>query len=353
MIFSHGLGGTRNSYSHICGSLASHGLVVAAPEHRDGSAPISFINDSASDKLEPVHYKSFPHEPNPEVEEGRELQLKIRCWELGLMHDALLKMDKGATLTNTQASRSARDRLMAFQYQLDVHRPGKISWAGHSFGAATIVQFIKSIFYGNSPLYMIPQNSVLSEQITPSSPVTLLDLWTLPLLFHSTSSLWAKPLPAYSSSKDLSENTNPSPPLAILSESFFKWSSNLRDTLRAVCCPPGANSDIKPHVFYPVSSAHLSQSDFGLLFPWITRKALKAEEPERTLRLNVRAILESLRRSGISVANTSKLNMEIIDDQDKANGLQSPDGIGSWLGQDHKILESCGPHLLTHHRYFH
>lgn len=30
MIFSHGLGGTRNMYSHICGSLASHGVVVSA-----------------------------------------------------------------------------------------------------------------------------------------------------------------------------------------------------------------------------------------------------------------------------------------------------------------------------------
>lgn len=38
MVFSHGLGGSRNSYCHLLGSLASHGVVVVAAEHRDGSA---------------------------------------------------------------------------------------------------------------------------------------------------------------------------------------------------------------------------------------------------------------------------------------------------------------------------
>ena len=340
MIFSHGLGGTRNSYSHICGSLASHGLVVVAPEHRDGSAPISFIKEAADSKRTSVHYTSLPHEPNLEVEEGRDLQLKIRCWELGLVHDALLKLDKGATLTNIQTSRSAEDHLTAFQYLIDVHRPGKISWAGHSFGASTIVQFVKSIFYGNSPLYAATQSSALSEQITPSSPTMLLDLWTLPLLFNSTSSLWAKPLPAYSTSKALSQTTPPSPPLAILSEGFFKWSSNLRNTLRAVSPPASHASNIQPHVFYPIASAHLSQSDFGLLFPWITKKALKAEEPERTLRLNARAILESLRRSGISVAGTSKLDMGIMDDHESVKVPESRNGVGLALGQDQMILDT-------------
>jgi platelet-activating factor acetylhydrolase len=340
MVFSHGLGGTRNSYSHICGSLASHGLVVLAPEHRDGSAPIAFIRDAVDGNRTPVHYTSLPHDPNPEVEEGRDLQLKIRCWELGLVHDALLKLDKGATLTNVQASRSAQDRLTGFQYLLDVHRPGKISWAGHSFGASTIAQFVKSVFYGNSPLYTVPRSSALSEQITPSSPTAFLDLWTLPLLFKSTSSLWAKPLPAYATTKISSPKTTPSPPLAITSESFFKWSSNLRNTVRAVSPPANHVSDIKPRLFYPIASAHLSQSDFGLLFPWITKKALKAEEPERTLRLNARAMLESLRRSGISVADTSRLDMEIKEDHDSVKVTDSQDGIGLTLGQDQTILDT-------------
>jgi platelet-activating factor acetylhydrolase len=34
VVFSHGLGGIRTTYSSVCSDLASHGYVVAAIEHR-------------------------------------------------------------------------------------------------------------------------------------------------------------------------------------------------------------------------------------------------------------------------------------------------------------------------------
>jgi platelet-activating factor acetylhydrolase len=43
-IFSHGLGGTRTTYSSVCGEFARYGFVVVSIGHRDGSRPRTFIN---------------------------------------------------------------------------------------------------------------------------------------------------------------------------------------------------------------------------------------------------------------------------------------------------------------------
>lgn len=342
MIFSHGLGGSRNAYSHITGSLASHGMVVVAAEHRDGSAPISFIRSTDRSSPEMVDYVSLPHRTSPEVEEKRNEQLKIRLWELGLIHDALLKIADGKGLTNvaTDAPHDIADR-HRFASLLDLHTPGKISWCGHSFGAATVVQFIKSVYYPAprdsreyEALYTPLADSTISKQITPSSPVALLDLWALPLQLQNSSWLLDKPMPAY-------QSADGSPPLAVLSEAFFKWTSNLRDTKNALSPPAKERTKLTPLIFYPTSSAHLSQSDFGPLFPWLTKKVFKAENPGRTLRLSVRAILENLRRSGVKVADTSDVDME-LSELDTSGAKEIEEKQRFPLGQDHQILAADG-----------
>jgi len=292
--------------------------VAIAPEHRDGSAPTSFVQDHNTSKLVAIDYRSIPHDQTREVEEARDEQLKIRLWELGMIHEALLRIDRGERLPNIAsdaagAGNEDQDQLRKFAASLDVHRPGSISWGGHSFGAATVVQFVKSVFYRPSkqlgdqyrPLYTPGEDSSIVQQITPSTTISLLDLWTLPLRSTFTRWLWEKPLPCYST-----DGPGGSAVLAILSEAFFKWRGNLIQTKRAVSANPSGDrrdkmSKTPPYIFYPVKTAHLSQSDFGVLFPWTTKAIFKAEEPERTLKLNVLAMLELMRQNGSEVANAS------------------------------------------------
>ena len=44
LVFCHGLGGTRTTSSTLLGEFASHGFIVVALEHRDGSGARTFIN---------------------------------------------------------------------------------------------------------------------------------------------------------------------------------------------------------------------------------------------------------------------------------------------------------------------
>ncbi|KAI0201054.1 phospholipase A2 [Astrocystis sublimbata] len=338
MMFSHGLGGSRNTYSQIAGSLASHGVVVFCPEHRDGSAVASFIRVPfqqnkffARSQRRLVPYAQIPHDKTDEVHELRNAQLRIRLWELGLVHEAMLSLDEGAKLNNLNKHASSLDHL---SNRLKVHEPGSIIFGGHSFGAASIVQFLKSVFYSGrpeletmqSPLYVPNWESPICRQVTPKNVTMLLDMWCFPLLATSTKPLFNLPLPVYaptdsSSSPALSPGGNAI--LAVESEDFFKWREHLHTKARILSPEPSANivapftetETSPPHFFYVKRSAHLNQSDFALLFPWLTRKVFGSDSPGRALRLNLRALLQVLRVNGITVAGTR--NADLVDGKEK------------------------------------
>jgi platelet-activating factor acetylhydrolase len=295
-----------------------------AADHRDGSSPLSIHHTpEEKEKTKRVEYKSIAHKPSTEVYEARDEQLRIRLWELGLIHDALLKVDEGRQLKNVaQDLPKGKNMLNMFSSLLNVHEPGAISFAGHSFGACTMIQFVKSIYHRPEaqiprykPLYTPSEDSNLVQQVTPASSVTLLDLWTLPIQSPDTAWLRSQSMPCYDSP------TGGKSLLAIASEGFYNWSSNFRETKRIIAPPSPSQTKYPnqpgPHIFYPIASAHLSQSDFGVLFPWVTTKVFGAKEPERVLKLNTRAILQVLRESGVRCANTSASDLE-LDEQQQA-----------------------------------
>ncbi|KAK8036209.1 Platelet-activating factor acetylhydrolase [Apiospora rasikravindrae] len=327
-IFSHGLGGSRNAYSQIVGSLASHGVVVICPEHRDGSAVASFVRIPSEQNRYFVRntrriipYIRISHEATDEVYAQRCSQLRTRMWELGMIHDALLKIDKGTKLSNLNTS-TPSESMSQFANQLHIHEPGSIIFAGHSFGAATTVQFLKSVYYAGSPaldsmedpLYTPEVKSSLCQQITPKNPTILLDLWCFPLLAKSFKPLFDLPLPVYD---DVPGAPGGNGLLAVESQDFYKWKEHLHVTAHVLSPDPSAKvvkptayerpSGVKmaePNFFYVHNSAHLNQSDFGVLFPWLTKKIFGSDSPERALRLNLRAILQVLRVNQVPIART-------------------------------------------------
>lgn len=330
MIFSHGLGGNRNAYSHVAGSMASHGVVVICPEHRDGSAAVSFIRDpAAQDKFfarntkRTVPYVKIAHEQNQETWDARNKQLKLRLWELGLIHEAILDIDGGLPIKNLNTSTPA-ECLGQLATRMNVQEPGSIMFSGHSFGAATVVQFLKSTYYVDAtelkdldePLFVPAPGTRIRTQITPQNLTILLDMWCFPLISPTTTALYRLPLPAYADNVPTAPGG--SAILAIESEAFVKWTEHLHAKCRILSPDPSApvvkasvferpGSGVRlpePNFFYVINSAHLNQSDFGVLFPWLTKKVFGSDEPERALRLNIRACLQLLRTNGVPVART-------------------------------------------------
>lgn len=376
MIFSHGLGGSRNSYSYIAGSLASHGVVVFCPEHRDGSAVASFIrlpDDQdrwiKSKTRRMVPYNRISHDVSPEVYEARESQLRVRLCEMGLIHDAILRIEKGEKIRNLNTSTPSLDQLAE---RLHVKEPGSIIFAGHSFGATTMTQLLKSTYYADhasvsameKPLYTPAKDSDIRKQITERSVTMLLDMWCMPMLAPNSKPLFDLPLPLYD---DLPSAAGGTALLAVESESFFKWTEHLHTKARILSPDPTAKtvsanvyerpSGIKlsePNFFYVINSAHLSQSDFGILFPWLTKKIFDAEQPERALRLNLRAQLQLFRMNGIPIARTSSRDLvdgAHLDKLDVANqdgnNVHALDG----LDDDKAIFDRSGSDVVGHWKW--
>jgi platelet-activating factor acetylhydrolase len=251
-IFSHGLAGNCNMYSAICGSLASCGVVTVAIEHRDGSSPVSWIRGSTGEIESEIKYQKYAHSPTAEVFNARNRQLRIRLWELDLLYAALRKLNEGVSLSNYASTEKQQCAQLKSSIDLE---PGRVSWVGHSFGAATITQFVKSVYYHYlrpeyrrsrapsdhdlTPLYT-PSNSTVNEQITADSPVALLDVWTLPFRAPGSQWLWEKPMPCY----DRTPSVGKPNVVAIMSTEFYNY-PDLRRRTQALLSPDPVGADRK------------------------------------------------------------------------------------------------------------
>ncbi|KAF2362124.1 Platelet-activating factor acetylhydrolase-like [Trinorchestia longiramus] len=129
IVFSHGLAANRSLYSSVCSQLASHGFVVAALEHRDGSACGSFTLDDEGEKV----WLDFElHKPGDQQIVLRSRQLGTRVEECMRTLSVLERMDAGGIKNELQSS----FELEQLKGRLDLSRP---IIAGHSFGGCTAI----------------------------------------------------------------------------------------------------------------------------------------------------------------------------------------------------------------------
>ena len=148
VLFSHGLGGSRTAYSTFCTSLAAQGAVVAAIEHRDGSAsntniaPSSSSGSSSGSSTSKIYVR--PDEVSPKPADPlifRREQLVHRQKEVLAVLAVLRRIAAGEPTVSLRSPAKAEELLPAFQGRLDAAAP----WmCGHSFGGATAIELVRN-----------------------------------------------------------------------------------------------------------------------------------------------------------------------------------------------------------------
>ena len=141
ILFSHGRLSMRTRYSAFSCDAASHGYIVAVPEHRDGSACIA-LNCRRQDKSDPstMTYEDewIPYDTGKEEESDYELrtrQIKERIKELDTTRSLVISLGRGDPVQNL-ITESSFD-LLQFK---DCVCEDEIALVGHSFGGATLLQ---------------------------------------------------------------------------------------------------------------------------------------------------------------------------------------------------------------------
>lgn len=136
IIFSHGLGAFRTIYSAIGVDLASYGFIVAAVEHRDGSAAATYYFNSQCDAE--VGNRSWLYLKTVKQDEDekttRNEQVRRRAKECSQALTWILDIDQGKPVKNLLNLGFDVEQLK------DSIDRNKIAVVGHSFGGGTVIQ---------------------------------------------------------------------------------------------------------------------------------------------------------------------------------------------------------------------
>ncbi|KAI8064601.1 platelet-activating factor acetylhydrolase [Gongronella butleri] len=241
IIFSHGIRGNRHLYSSVCSDLASHGYVVAAIEHRDGSGCLAQGPQGSwiyHDK-QPMDSWSLRHE-----------QLAVRQEEVQLCWQTMMHLNDGRIQVDPIT------RQFAGQLDLDA-----VTLAGHSFGGATAALIL------SDPAARAKFRCGL-----------LLDPWVQPLIMRRTNGA------VFVGDGDMPRLK--APVACILSEEFTYWPDNFDSVKELVAC---SDKKDKSLCLTLVGTAHLHQSDILLVLRNVMKFDFRSPfqmDPIRVISLN-------------------------------------------------------------------
>lgn len=277
VLFTHGLGGTRTTYSALCSEYASYGFTCVAIEHRDGSGPRTFVNYEDGTEARVVDYirpEDGRTDTSNEEETDHELrnaQLRMRKREIHETWKILCQINSGngakvaiqnrriKPLTNAIGGTSRGTKGIQWDKWQDRLQVDNCIMCGHSFGGATTVSVLRT-----------------PEMLKYIKYGIVLDIWGqgLPL----------SPL------EDEQEHVS-TPILAMGSESFLYWEENLKimfDLARDT-----RNNGQQIWMLTIRGSFHLSFSDFSILWPRIFKVLFKTKiQPQRGIDIMINASME-------------------------------------------------------------
>uniref|UniRef100_H2ZF45 1-alkyl-2-acetylglycerophosphocholine esterase n=1 Tax=Ciona savignyi TaxID=51511 RepID=H2ZF45_CIOSA len=221
ILFSHGLGANKTTYSNICTELASHGTLVAAVEHSDKSASATYyLEENLGGEFEKKWIEFLRVSGGEPVEQQiRNKQVRHRADECCRILDCLQNLNDGNLKTV-----EGNENLNQFKGNLDLDKCGIL---GHSFGGATTVTSLS-------------MDSRFKVGIA-------LDSWMYPL------------------DKDIYCSVNSVPLLFINSESF-QWPSNIANMRKLDL--DTFNIPAERRIITLSNSTHHSQCDFPLLLKY-------------------------------------------------------------------------------------
>jgi platelet-activating factor acetylhydrolase len=143
VIFTHGMAGMSQSYAHYLGSIASHGYVVAAVEHRDGSGPGTIVHYPNGKEKKVWHMKLKDLESKSPMSDLdlKAAQLNFREAEISETIKLFAQLNAGdAPVVNLKPD-SPRKSLPGFKNRLNLDA---ITVGGHSYGATGVMQALRS-----------------------------------------------------------------------------------------------------------------------------------------------------------------------------------------------------------------